>query len=542
MTVTRFAPSPTGYLHVGGARTALFAWLEAKKNNGTFILRIEDTDQKRNTPTATDQLIKDLKWLGLDWQEGPDVGGANGPYKQSERLDIYRKQIDQLLADGKAYWAFDTPEALGAMRELAQKEKRDFIYPRPKTFPSPDEVKRLRESGKKGVIRFALPDEVVTVVDTVRGNVKFPLNTMSDLVIQKSDGFPTFHLAVVVDDALMGVTHVIRGQEHLMNTPGHIALQQALGFDTPKYSHISVTVSPGGGKLSKRERSKTLLTHIKKADDVDLDTLATAGHLSRAQLDTYISGDTTPDQPEITLMANALGVELPEINVSDFIKSGYLPEAMLNFVALLGWNPGDNREVMPLEELIEAFDISRLVKSNSLFDRKKLSAFNTDHMKMISAEKLRKYMRDYLVANELPMNDIDDTLLCKLLTLCAGARNFDDIVTKCLFMYIKTEDIVLDAKAEKKFLRKEGAPQLLKITRDALASIDPWEADAIHAMIKTVADANDVGMGKIAQPLRICISGSTISPAIHDSLTLLGKEVTLCRIDNVLAYLAKAVE
>ena len=539
MTVTRFAPSPTGYLHVGGARTALFAWLEAKKNNGTFILRIEDTDQKRNTPTATDQLIKDLKWLGLDWQEGPDIGGPNGPYKQSERLDIYQKYIDQLLADDKAYWAFNTPEELDAMRALAQKEKRDFIYPRPLTFPSPDEVKAMLDSGQKGVIRFALPDEVITVVDTVRGNVTFPLNTMSDLIIQKSDGFPTFHLAVVIDDALMGVTHVIRGQEHLMNTPGHIALQQALGFDTPKYSHISVTVSPGGGKLSKRERSKTLLAHIKKTDDIDLNALATAGNLSRALLDNYISGESTPDQPEITAMANVLGVDLPEINVTDFVKNGYLPEAMINFVALLGWNPGDNREVMPLNELIEAFDISRLVKSNSLFDRQKLSAFNTDHIKMISPEKLHKYMRDYLVANDLPMHQIDDALLSKLLDLCAGARNFDDIVTKCHFMYVKTADIVLDAKAEKKFLRKEGAPQLLKTTRDALATIEPWEAEPIHAMIKKVAEDNNVGMGKVAQPLRICISGSTISPAIHDSLTLLGKAVTLCRIDNVLAYLAR---
>ncbi|MHC4754799.1 MAG: glutamate--tRNA ligase [Planctomycetota bacterium] len=233
MVVTRFAPSPTGYLHVGGARTALFCWLFARHTGGTFILRIEDTDQKRNTPAAMQQVIDDLRWLGIDWDEGPEISGPNGPYLQSQRRDIYDKYIKQLIEEKKAYYCFDTPEELQAMRDKAAAEKRNSIYPRPEVFPTEDDVKKAKAQGKPVIVRFAMPDSDIIVEDVVRGEVKFGAGEIGDFIIQKSDGFPTYHFACVVDDELMGVTHVIRGQEHLMNTPGHQALQKALGFKTP---------------------------------------------------------------------------------------------------------------------------------------------------------------------------------------------------------------------------------------------------------------------------------------------------------------------
>ncbi|MCK5428112.1 MAG: glutamate--tRNA ligase, partial [Anaerolineales bacterium] len=373
----RFAPSPTGFLHIGSARTALFNWLFARKMGGKFILRIEDTDMKRNTAAAAGQVIDDLGWLGIDWDEGPGVGGPSGPYLQSERRGIYDKYIKKLLDEKKAYYCFDTPEQLDILRRQAEAEKRSFVYPRPADFPDECEVEKARAEGRPAVVRFAMPGGAITVKDIVRGDVTFAAGEISDFIIRKSDGFPTYNFACVVDDELMGVTHVIRGQEHLMNTPGHLAMQNALGFRTPIYAHMSVTVSEAGGKLSKRERPKALLGAINNIQDVDLEELAAAGGISSEQVKNFIDGETTPDMPSIDAMAKHLGVYLPEINVVDFFKSGYLPEAMLNFLALLGWNPGDNREIMSRQELVDSFDLSRLAKSNSLFDRSKLIAFNT---------------------------------------------------------------------------------------------------------------------------------------------------------------------
>ncbi|MHC4648056.1 MAG: glutamate--tRNA ligase, partial [Planctomycetota bacterium] len=246
--VTRFAPSPTGYLHVGGARTALFCWLFARRTGGKFILRIEDTDLKRNTPTATQQVIDDLRWLGIEWDEGPAVGGPNGPYFQSQRKDIYDKYVRKLIDQKKAYYCFDTAEQLQEMRQDAETQKRGFIYERPQVFPTDKEAEKARAQGVPVTVRFAIPqDETIVVKDIVRGEVTFSSGEFGDFIIRKSDGYPTYNFACVIDDELMGVTHVIRGQEHLMNTPGQQVLQQALGFRTPIYAHMSVTVSEAGG-------------------------------------------------------------------------------------------------------------------------------------------------------------------------------------------------------------------------------------------------------------------------------------------------------
>jgi glutamyl-tRNA synthetase len=539
MVITRFAPSPTGYLHVGGARTAIFNWLWARHTGGKFVLRIEDTDVKRNTPTATQQLIDDLRWLGIDWDEGPEVGGPNGPYLQSQRKEqgVYDKYVNQLLQEGKAYYCFDTPEELDAMREKAVAQKKNLMYRRPDKFPDESEVKKAKAEGKSVVVRFAVPqDRDIVVQDVVRGEVRFAAGQVGDFIIRKSDGFPTYNFACVVDDYLMKATHVIRGQEHLMNTPGQQALWQALGFGPlPKYAHMSVTVSQGGGKLSKRERPGALRQALKARADIDLEKLADAGGISVEEVQSFIEGESTPDMPTIDAMAGCLGVTLPEINVVDFFKSGYLPETMVNFLALLGWNPGGDREIMSVDELVNSFDLSRVTKANSLFDRQKLIAFNTEHLRMMSREKLLGHFKSYLRAIKSPVLSADDQLLSKLINLCEGARTLADIERKTRFFFLSDDKIEYDRNAVQKVLIKDGGLAILPIIRDKLAAMGQLSEQAIEDMLRLLAEERGVGLGKIAQPLRVAITGTTISPPIFDSVEMLGKLNTLARIDITLS-------
>ncbi len=536
MVVARFAPSPTGYLHVGGARTALFNWLWARRTGGKFILRIEDTDQKRNTPTAIRQVMEDLRWLGIEWDEGPEVGGPNGPYLQSQRREIYDKYVKQLLDGKKAYYCFDTPDELQAMRKQAEEQKKSFVYPRPDDFPGDSDAERMRGQGRPVTVRFAVPrDEPFVVDDIVRGQVKFAAGEIGDFIIQKSDGFPTYSFACVVDDYLMKVTHVIRGQEHLMNTPGQQVLWKALGFgELPKYAHMSVTVSDTGGKLSKRERPKALRKAIKNAGDVDLEKLAEAGGIAVEEVNSFLKGKTTPDMPAIVGMAKYLGIHLPEVNIVDFFNSGYLPETMVNFLALLGWNPGDKREIMSRDEIIECFDLSRFTKANSLFDRDKLLAFNTEHIRRVDGEKLLHHLKDYLKVVESPVLGADDETLKRIIEVCAGARTLADIEKKSRFLFLADEQIEYDEKAIKKVLLKSDGLAILAIVRDKLSAMEQFTVENIEDMLRGLAEEKQVGLGKVAQPLRVAICGTTISPPIFDSVQMLGKEKTLARIDKTL--------
>jgi glutamyl-tRNA synthetase len=536
MVVTRFAPSPTGYLHVGGARTALFNWLFARRMGGKFILRIEDTDLKRNTPAAMQQVIDDLRWLGIEWDEGPEVGGPNGPYLQSQRRDSYDEYIRKLLDEQKAYYCFDTSEELDALRKEAEAQKKGFVYSRPEKFPDEKEVKKARTQGRSVTVRFAVPqDRAIVVEDIVRGEVTFAAGEIADFIIQKSDGFPTYSFACVVDDYLMKVTHVIRGQEHLMNTPGQQELWKALGFgELPKYAHMSVTVSDTGGKLSKRERPKVLCNAIKDIPDIDLEKLAEVGNITLEEVNDFVAGKTIPDMSSINTMAAHLGVHLPEINVVDFFKSGYLPEAMVNFLALLGWNPGDKREIMPLDELIAAFDITRLTKSHSLFDRRKLLAFNTEHIRMQSCEKVLTHFKDYLKVIKSPVAKADDKTLARIVELCAGARTLADIEHKSRFLFLDEDQIEYDEKAVKDVLLKNDGLIVLKTVRGRLAAMEQFTVENIEAVLRGLAEERQVGLGKIAQPLRVALCGGTISLPIFDAVQILGKEKTLKRIDNTL--------
>lgn len=535
MIVTRFAPSPTGYLHVGGARTALFNWLLARRMGGKFLLRIEDTDLKRNTPTAMQQVISDLRWLGIDWDEGPEVGGSNGPYLQSQRRDIYDKYIRQLLDAGKAYYCFDTTDELLALRDQAEADKATNLYPRPERFPDESDVAKARAEGRPVTVRFAADaDGPIVIDDIVRGQVTFDPGQISDFVIQKSDGFPTYHFAVVVDDELMGVTHVLRGQEHLMNTPNHQLLQKALGFRIPQYAHMSVTVSETGGKLSKREQPKALRNAIKATGDVDKTALAAAGGIDPETLDSFLAGKTTPDMPAIGAMAAYLGVHLPEINVLDFFRSGYLPETMVNFLALLGWNPGDDREIMDRDELIASFDLSRVGKSNSLFDRSKLLSFNTEHFKRTPMPILVKHFRAYLKEIGSPVNQADDVTLQRILKINEGARTLEQVEQKTRFAFVAEDAYRYDpAAVNKVLLKNDGLAMLAEVGR-RLETLNEITPESIETMLRTLAEEKQVGLGKVAQPLRVAISGTTISPPIFDAVEMLGVSRTLARIERTL--------
>ena len=531
MTVTRFAPSPTGYLHVGGARTALFSWLLARKAGGVFILRIEDTDLARNTPTAAEQVMNDLKWLGINWDCGPQAGGPNGPYLQSQRRDIYDKYMTQLLNEKKAYYCFDTPQQLQTMRDEAASKKKNFLYPRPVNFPTEEDVEKARADNRPVTIRMAMPqDRPIVVEDIIRGSVSFEADQLGDFIIQKSDGMPTYHFACVVDDELMGVTHIIRGQEHLMNTPFHQALQDSLGFSRPQYAHMSVTISAGGGKLSKRQRPKALLTVIKSKPDIDIEQLAAAGGLSTEELENFIKGKSVPDMPAIEAMAECLGVELPEINVVDFLRSGYLPEAMVNFLALLGWNPGDDREIMTIDELIEAFDINRLTKSNSLFDRKKLLSFNTEHIRLAASDKLLAHFKNYLELAASPLISAGDDLLKRIIAVTPGARTLAQIEQKARFICTPKDGIQYDDKAVKKVLLKNDGLAILKTVGDGLASLEEVTPESIEKLLRDLAEEKQVGLGKVAQPLRVAICGNTVSLPIFDAVDILGMEEVADRI------------
>jgi glutamyl-tRNA synthetase len=536
MVVTRFAPSPTGYLHVGGARTALFNWLFARRMGGRFILRIEDTDLKRNTPAATQQVIDDLRWLGIEWDEGPEVGGPNGPYLQSQRREIYDKYVKILLDEKKAYYCFDTAEELDKLRKKAEAQKKGFVYSRPEKFPGEKDVEKARAAGRPVTVRFAVPqDKALVVDDIVRGEVRFGAGEMADFIIQKSDGFPTYNFACVVDDYLMKVTHVIRGQEHLMNTPGQQELWKALGFGKlPKYAHMSVTVSESGGKLSKRERPKALRNTIKNKPGIDFGKLAEVGNITLEEFNEFVAGKTIPDMSSVDVVAEFLGVQLPEINVVDFCKSGYLPEAMVNFLALLGYSPGGKREIMSVKELIDSFDLSRLTKTNSLFDRNKLIAFNTEHIRMRGSGKVLPHFKDYLKAIKSPVVKADDKTLVRIIELCAGARTLADIEHKSRFLFLDNSQIKYDPKAVKDVLLENNGLSVLKTVRDKLAAMEQFTVENIESALRGLVEERQVGLGKIAQPLRVALCGSTVSIPIFDAVQILGKEKTLERIDNTL--------
>ena len=535
--VTRFAPSPTGYLHVGGARTALFAWLLARHHEGRFLLRIEDTDLERSTETAARQLLDDLRWLGLHWDNHELV-------YQSKRTALYNGIIEHLLARGLAYKAYETREELDAMRREAEKAKRDFAYRR---RPLSDErVRQYEAEARPHVVRFAMPVKEYAFRDVVLGkDIVMPPAEAQDFVIRKADGMPTYHFAVVVDDADMGVSHVLRGQEHLKNTFYHIAIQEALGYPRPVYAHLPVIMNLDGSKMGKRDRDKKVRHEsnlwMKNAKTTASD-LAKAADLDEARISEWLGNPQKQlDLPEQKSIMGVIGLDeaaLPEIMVHDFRKNGYLPEGLLNFLSLLGWNPGGDKEYMPMEELKSLFRLEDVGKSNARFNREKLLAFNTEHLAKASPDRLLAAFKDFLSVNpQSPVNKASDPEMSRLIAMKPGMRTLRDVEGQSRFFYIPDDQLGYDADAVEKVLKKNDAQGInaLRDLKPILSAASEWTAGSIEHSVKQYAEQKGLGLGKVAQPLRVAISGSTISPPIFESLEFLGRERTLARIQRCLA-------
>ena len=589
LVVTRFAPSPTGHLHIGGARSALFCWAYANRarldgHDGRFMIRIEDTDQARSSDESARGILEDLAWLGIEWDDGPEllvgrpsgaahaserratIGGDSrgvGPYFQARRRDLYDLYARQLVESGRAYPAFETPEELEAKRKEATAKKQTYRYDRAayRAIPTPSaRLAAMKEAdsggggGRPYVVRFLAPAEAVIVHDEVLGDVTYGAGEMDDFVIRKADGFPTYHFAVVIDDELMGVTHVMRAQEHLNNTPRHVAMQAALKrhdtgtpFRTPLYAHMPLIFNMDGSKMSKRDKAKAARTAAKAAiqkGGATAPTLAAETGIAQAALDSFLAADS--DSLDIAAaLAKRFGLALPEIEVSDFREAGYLPEAIVNFIGLLGWSPGTkdeqgkDTEKFDMPFLASHFSVERIGKTNAKFDRVKLLAFNADYMKALpDAEFIRRW-REWLAAYAPDAaSNLDDRAMALLApALKPRARTFAEALKSAEFALVADGVFAYDPKAVDKVLKK-GEPAGLAVLSDlqpALAAVPSFEPATVHAALESFASSRGLEMGKIAQPLRVALTGSGVSPPIEATLAVLGRERALRRIERCLS-------
>jgi glutamyl-tRNA synthetase len=458
MIVTRFAPSPTGMLHIGGVRTALFSWLQARRQGGQFILRIEDTDRERSTDEAVRVILEGMEWLGL--------AADQGPFYQTARFDRYKEVIQQLLAEGKAYRCYCTKEELDQLRadQMARKEK-----------PRYDGRWRDRADSRPGVepvIRFKNPQSGEVVVDDrVHGRVVFQNSELDDLIIARSDGTPTYNFCVVVDDMDMGVTHVIRGDDHLNNTPRQMNMLAALGAKIPVYAHVPMILGPDGAKLSKRHGA---------------------------------------------------------VSVLQYEEDGFLPDALLNYLVRLGWSHGD-QEFFTRDEMIAAFDIGDVNKAASAFNPEKLLWLNQQHLMRAEPASIVKYLRPHL--ERVGVECADNEFLCKIIIAQRErVKTLKEMAANSRYFFGET--VMLDEKAAVKHLTEE-AKLLLSALKARLVALSEWTAAAVHAALEQLAAEQGVGLGKIAQPLRVAVTGGTISPPIDFTLELLGRERTLARLSAV---------
>ncbi len=483
----RLAPSPTGWFHIGTARTALFNYLFARKHGGKFILRIEDTDRTRSKKEYVDNILEGLKWLGLDWDEGPEKNGPLGPYYQSERLDIYEKYLKQLLEEGKAYYAFDTPEELEAQREIMISQGLPPKYSgRYRNIPA-SKVKQYFEEGRPSVIRFKMPAKTIKFQDIIRGEVSFDLNLFGDIVIAKNLREPLYNFAVVIDDYLMKITHVIRGEDHISNTPKQIAIQEALGLSRPIYAHLPMILGEDRSKLSKRHG-------------------ATA--------------------------------------VSEYKKAGYLPKAMVNFLALLGWHPDGERELMDLEELIQEFDLKRIQKGGAIFNVKKLNWFNAQYLRRMPISELQSKLVEYAEQNfsSLQFKNYNSSQLKKIIEIeLPRASKLSDFVTSSDIFFQKTLSYSTELLKWKE-MEKEEIKQALN---DALVIVNnvpnnAFNKEELRIDFYSFIDKNDSykkDRGRLLWPVRVALSGKKASPGPFEIAEILGKEETVKRIRQAINIL-----
>ena len=491
----RFAPSPTGPLHIGGVRTALFNYLFAKHHNGKFILRIEDTDQTRFVEGAENYIIDSLKWLNLLPDEGVGFGGEFGSYKQSERKEIYQEYIQELLAKGKAYYAFDTAEELDALREKAEETKEPFIYNwstrnqlKNSLALSSDEVNNLLANETPYVVRFKIEeDRTILLDDLIRGKITIDTNTLDDKVLFKSDGMPTYHLANIVDDHLMEITHVIRGEEWLPSMALHELLYEAYGWEAPRFAHLPLILKPEGkGKLSKRDGDK----------------------------------HGFPVFP--------LEWKTEEGTAKGYREEGYLPEAVINMLALLGWNPGNDQEILTIDELIQLFSLEKVSKSGARFSPDKSVWFNHQYIQQKTSEELLNSFNEVLVAKNI---DASDELKIKVISLLKERANFvKDIADQGMFFFVAPTEY--DEKAIKKAW-KDDSKEILENFIIKLNETN-FSADALHDAMQSFVEEQAIGFGKIGMPLRLSLVGALQGPDVPVIMEVLGKDETIKRINNLI--------
>ena len=480
----RFAPSPTGYLHIGGLRTALYNYLYAKKNGGQFILRIEDTDRTRFVDGAIENLIDSLKWAGIDYDEGVMVKddkvievGETGPYIQSQRLDIYKKYVDELIENGHAYYCFCSKERLDKVRE---EQKIKGMVPKYDGFCRDiplDEAKKRIEAGEEYVVRLKLPrNKDISFEDAVRGRVTINTDEIDDQVLMKSDGFPTYHMAVVVDDHLMGITHVVRGEEWLPSTPKHVFLYEVLGWAAPTFVHLPTVLNKDRKKLSKRQ------------------------------------GD---------------------VSVEDFKKQGYLPEGLVNYLALVGWSSEDGEEIFTLDEMVDKFTFERVGKSGGIFDVEKLNWVNAHYIKQYQTEKIAELSMPFMVAEGLmteeEMKSNWNWYVLLIETVKESLSNLSEVPEKVRFLFGDLNITEEEAKAE---LSGEQVPDLIKAFEDELNAIDAVDQEFANGVMKKIQKSTGIKGKQLFMPVRAAISGNVHGPELKNIIYLLGKEQLLKRLDE----------
>ena len=491
----RFAPSPTGPLHIGGVRTALFNYLFAKKNGGTFYLRIEDTDQNRFVPGAESYIMEALEWLGIAPDETIDKNEKFGPYRQSERKHLYKDYADQLIKSGWAYYAFDTAEALDELRKTDEEQGKTFIYNhtiREKLDTSlalsTEETANRIEKGDHYVIRFKTPvDETLHLKDIIRGDVKFETSLLDDKVLFKSDGMPTYHLANIVDDHLMETSHVIRGEEWLPSMPLHVLLYRAFGWDAPEFAHLPLILKPvGNGKLSKRDGDK------------------------------------------LGFPVFPLEWKTAEGISSGYRENGFFPEAVINFLALLGWNDGTEQELFSLSELVEKFDLNRVHKAGAKFDPEKNKWFNHHYLMQQKDVDLAKTFTPILASKNIDTSKVD---VVKIVSLVKERANFvTEFWEMSDFFFEAPTDY--DAKAKKNW--KEETPLLMQQLISVLENIEDFTSMNIETIVKEWMTTNEIGMGKVMQPFRLSLVGALKGPHLFDIVEVIGKNETVVRIEKAI--------
>lgn len=482
----RFAPSPTGSPHIGTIRTAVYDWLFARHAGGTFVLRMEDTDRARYVPESQEQILESLRWLGCQWDEGPEVGGQYGPYLQSERLDIYAAHARQLLDESKAYRCFCAPERLAEMRKEQEVLKQPTGYDRLCLGLPPEETESRLKEGMPYVLRFKVPETGQTsFTDIVRGEITFDNRLLDDFIIVKSDGYPTYQFASVVDDHLMEITHVIRGEEWISSTPKHILEYQAFGWQPPKFAHPALILGPDRSKLAKRHGAVAFL---------------------------------------------------------DYKERGFLPEAILNFVTLLGWSPGEDREVFSPDELIARFTLEGLVKNPAIFDVQKAEWMNGVYIRQAPLERIAGLCLPYLqeaglVSKTLTPEEME--YVRKVVALeQERMKVLSEIVELTRFFF--EDEPEYEEKGRKKWLEQDYVPVLLRNLGDRLQGISEWTHDSIEEAVRQAGDEMGLSGGQVIHPVRMAVTGRTVGPGLFESISVLGKERVLKRLKRTLEMLSLA--